>query len=69
MDMVDEFYSTDLFKYFLKKGFDIHIPTIMISKADGDMLAKFMPNQTVSISFEFVLVNYLNHIFLKKKKI
>ena len=46
------------------KGFDIHIPTIMISKNDGDYIGRFINSNNVAISFEFVLVLKYYYIYL-----
>ncbi len=56
---------------FPRLGFDIHIPTIMISKNDGEFITQFIPHNNVVMSFEFVSVKFFYIVMvinLKKKQ-
>jgi len=47
-------------------GFNIHIPTIMLKKKEGDILRDYMiknPNHTVTVSMQFELVFFFLRFF------
>lgn len=63
MDLVDHRYFYIFFIYLkfnhLNAGYNIHIPTIMISLREGEIIKKFLennPNHTVTVSMQFELV-------------
>lgn len=62
------FFLIDLKFNRLNAGYNIHIPTIMISLREGEIIKKFLennPNHTVTVSMQFELVQIKEIIFEK----